>query len=123
MTKQLEAHTNDELRARINKGQRLLDPAHKILFAAWTKEHERLAKRRVERFTKASLIAAFTTIAELYRAQQRLAADEKFEDKTLSLRERTQLHAAQMRTAMKAAKEQAIATGKAVRVKIADIRA
>ena len=57
--KALTAQTTAELRTRINKGQSLLDPAHKILFAAWTNDYMDNCHRTVATFTKADLIKAW----------------------------------------------------------------
>lgn len=122
MNKPLTSHTNDELRARINKGQSLLDPAHKLIFAAWTNEAIHANGRTVSKFTKLDLIAAFSKTAELYKLQQSVNVSEKFDNATLSLRTRTLNRAAKMRDLMRAAKDEAVRTGKAVQIKLGSLK-
>ena len=125
--KALTAQTKAELRTRINKGQSLLDPAHKILFAAWTNDYMDNCHRTVAKFTKADLIKAFTKTANLYRAQcaatAQMQSDRRFDNTTSSWKELAQQRAAQMRERMREAKELAIKTGKSVQVKVQNIRA
>ena len=120
MTKPLDKHSKDELRSRINKGQALLDAEHKVLFAAWTTSRAAKVGRTVQRFTKTDLIAAYTTLAELYRKQSTVQHNDRFDDATLSLKERTQRRAAAIRERMKIAKDKALATGRAVKVIITE---
>ena len=122
MNKPLVKHTNDELRSRINKGQSLLDPAHKLMFAAWTNEAIHSTGRTVSKFTKLDLVAAFGKTAELYKLQHAVNVTEQFDTRTLSLRERTLRHAAQMRQLMSTAKEEALRTGKAVQIKLGSLK-
>ncbi len=103
--KALNAHTNDELRTRINKGQAMLDTAHGILFVAWTTKYMAQRKRTVSKFTKTDLVAAYGYIAGLYRAQQELAVDEAFDVNTLSFVERSRYRARQIKSAAEVVKQ------------------
>jgi metallophosphoesterase superfamily enzyme len=118
----LNKHTNLQLRVRINKGQKTLDTAHKIMFAAWHQAYVADAGRTVSSFTKAQLIDVLTHIVELYKAQQVVNAGEDFDTKTSTLRERTMARARNIRLLMNQAKDEAIATGKAVKVKMERLR-
>ena len=112
----------DAIRVRINNGQSTLDLAHKALFAAWHEQFLSESPRTVSKFTKPELVAVYTKIAELYRLQRSVNITEEFDTKTLSLRERTLRHAAQMRQLMSTAKEEALRTGKAVQIKLGSLK-
>ncbi len=120
--KTLEQYTNDELRSRINRGQKTLGVAYKVMFTAWTTDYIAEHGRCVAKFRKADLILALKYTAELYKHQRNNSAAEDFDDRTLSLKERTMRRAAAVRVKLAAAKEAALATGRAVKVQLGELR-
>lgn len=78
----LKSHTNDELRARINKGQSQLDTAHKIVFTAWHTSFMNEVQRSPAKYTKAQLIAVFEQLVAIYKQQRNHNAEASFEHNT-----------------------------------------
>lgn len=120
-------HPNDctiaELKARLNNGQSMLTEASKQAFQLAFSAHMAEVKR--SKMLKADYVAALTMLASCYRAQQvdgvAEAAEQAFDYKTASFAERARHRAAQIRIAMAAAKDEAVKSGRAVKIKLPKI--
>jgi hypothetical protein len=107
-----------ELKVRLNKGQSLLTEPSKQVFQLTFGAHMQEVGR--SKMIKADYLAAFEMLSSCYRAQQLKGVEQKaertFDYNTATFVERARYRAAQIRKSMAAAKEEAIRTGKAVKV-------
>jgi len=95
----LKSHTNDELRARINKGQSQLDTAHKIVFSTWHTQYMDAIQRHPAKYTKAQLIEVFEKLVAIYKLQRTTKCEQAFDHNTSPWLTRVRNRAARIRDA------------------------